>query len=347
MFVSTIAARRQMVMDCTIIWRSVPPLQGEGVAFSRFLRGLLVRMIVALNKNKRVLLGTSLYMAGLLCCWNVIYATASVPANFVLIHGGEFMMGSQAGEVNREQDESLHKVKVSSFYMSRYEVTVADFRAFVEETGYRTDAEQESSGIIFLRGWLQGKACLNWRDGVSGRERSQVEENQPVLLVSWNDAVAYCKWLSEKKGRPFRLPTEAEWEYACRAGTQTPFNTGSNITTSQANYDGNYPYSNYPQGVYRKNTLAVDSFIPNAWGLYNMHGNVAEWCSDWYGEEYYDASKAAGVAINPVGPSTGKTRVIRGGSWNDDARFCRSADRNDSTQDYRYINVGFRIVFSE
>ena len=169
--------------------------------------------------------------------------------------------------------------------------------------------------------------------------RPQSEENHPVLHVSWNDAVAYCLWLSTKTGKHFRLPTEAEREYACRAGTRTPFNTGENLTTNQANYNGNYPYNNNPKGVYRQNTVAVNSFTPNALGLYNMHGNVWEWCSDWYG------GYENGLAENPAGPTTVSLRVIRGGSWNDSAERCRSAYRNGGSPGLRYNAVGFRPVF--
>jgi len=140
-------------------------------------------------------------------------------------------------------------------------------------------------------------------------------------------------------GKTYRLPTEAEWEYACRAGTITPFSTGGNLTTEQANYDGNDPYNNNRKGQYREKTVAVDSFNPNAWGLYNMHGNVYEWCSDWYG------GYESGLAENPAGPTTGSSRVLRGGGWDSYARDCRSAYRNYDTPDYRSYDVGFRLVF--
>ena len=179
---------------------------------------------------------------------------------------------------------------------------------------------------------------------MSGIVRSQSEENHPVLRVSWNDAVAYSKWFSAKSGRHFRLPTEAEWEYACRAGSSTPFNTGENITTSQANYNGNYPYNKYPKGDARQNTVPVDSFAPNAWGLYNMHGNVFEWCSDWYSGMYYDECKAKGMVTDPAGPAMGSYRVIRGGSWLNNAVYCRSADRRFSSPHNKLSLLGFRLV---
>ena len=143
-------------------------------------------------------------------------------ANFVLIRGGEFTMGSPVGEVNHQDDETQHQVRVSNFSMRRYAVTVSEFRRFVEASGYRTDTEKADG--------------VNWRCGVSGSVRPQSEENHPVVHMSWNDAVAYCKWLSIKTGKHFRLPTEAEREYACRAGSRTAFNTSTNLTIQQANF---------------------------------------------------------------------------------------------------------------
>ena len=129
------------------------------------------------------------------------------------------------------------------------------------------------------------------------------------------------------------------------AGTRTPFNTGENLTTNQANYNGNYPYNNNPKGVYRQNTVAVDSLLPNAWGLYNMHGNVFEWCSDRYSGTYYDDCKAKGTVTNPMGPASGSIRVIRGGSWGDNSGYCRSADRFIYDPGLRNNSIGFRLVF--
>ena len=255
--------------------------------------------------------------------------------NFVSIRGGTFTMGSPADEAEKQSDEKpQHQVRLSDFYMGKYEVTVAEFRKFIEESGYRTEAEKANES-------------RTWRHGVSGSVRPASEDNHPVVYVSWNDAVEYCKWLSFKTGKKFRLPTEAELEYACRGGstTITPFNTGYNLTTLQANYDGNYPYNNNQKGHYKENTVPVNSFAPNAWGLYNMHGNVWEWCRDWYDSNYYASCKSKGVVTNPENTATGSLRVIRGGGWSDDAGSCRSADRDRSAPDYRNDGVGFRLVF--
>ena len=277
-------------------------------------------------------------------------APAALPANFVLIPGGEFTMGSPEGEVGRaavkaayqkngwDFNETQHQVRVSKFAMSKYAVTVAEFRRFVEASGYKTDAEKEGWSVIVSNGEVKKGEGVNWRYGVSGSVRPQSEENHPVLHVSWNDAVAYCLWLSAKTGKRFRLPTEAEREYACRAGTRTAFNTGEKITIQQANFIDE-------QGQWRSGTVPVDSFAPNAWGLYNMHGNVNEWCSDWYSGTYYDDCKAKGTVINPVGPASGSGRVVRGGGWDGGAGNVRSAFRGNYTPGTRYIIIGFRPVF--
>lgn len=222
---------------------------------------------------------------------------------FVSIPAGTFTMGSPASEVGRSSNETQHQVTLSAFKMSKYEVTFEQYDLFCDATG-RSKPNDE--------GWGRG--------------------NRPVINVSWDNATAFAEWMG------CRLPTEAEWEYACRAGTTTPFSTGNNLTTSQANYNGNYPYNNNPKGEYREKTTLVGSFAPNKWGLYDMHGNVWEWCSDWYGD--YSTS----AQTNPKGASSGSHRVIRGGSWIINAPSCRAADRYGITPDYRSYNIGFRLV---
>jgi formylglycine-generating enzyme required for sulfatase activity len=195
----------------------------------------------------------------------------------------------------------------------------------------------------------------------------------PVEEVSWYDAIEYCNKRSEnerltpaytinrtrvdpnnkssddsdnlkwqvtwnRNANGYRLPTEAEWEYACRAGMTGPFTTGSNITTSQANYDGNYPYNNNAKGTYREKTTDVGTFAANRWGLHDMHGNVWEWCWDWYG------SYPSGSQTDPQGAVSGASRVLRGGSWSGGGRRLRSAFRSVSTPSGRSSDLGFRLV---
>jgi formylglycine-generating enzyme required for sulfatase activity len=217
--------------------------------------------------------------------------SGTAPEGMVAISGGTFMMGSPASEPERNSDEVQHSVTVSSFYMGKYEVTQAEYQAVM------------GSNPSYFRG-----------------------DRLPVEQVTWYDAINYCNALSQREGltpaytvsgtsvtwnhaaNGYRLPTEAEWEYACRAGEGTPFNTGNNITTSQANYDGRVPYNGNPTGIYRGTTTDVGSFAPNAWGLHDMHGNVWEWCWDRYG------SYTSGSQTNPEGAVGGAGRVLRGGS---------------------------------
>jgi formylglycine-generating enzyme required for sulfatase activity/serine/threonine protein kinase len=232
--------------------------------------------------------------------------TNSIGMKLVFIPAGGFVMGSPSSESQRDNDEGpQHKVTISkSFYMGIYEVTQEQYQA------------------------------------VMGNNRSYFKgENLPAERVSWNDAVEFCKKLSRKEGKTYRLPTEAEWEYACRAGTTTPFNTGETISTECANYYGNYTYGNGHKGLYRQKTTPVGSFSPNAFGLYDMHGNVWEWCQDRYDSKYYSNSPT----VDPQGPSKGQYRVLRGGSWLN-TWGCRSALRFKDKPNKRGGDFGFRVV---
>lgn len=255
-----------------------------------------------------------------------------MPEGFLLITGETFDMGSPDSEAWRSADEAKHSVIVSDFYMSAYEVSQQEYQAVMG------DNPSNFSG-----------------------------ENLPVENISWLDAVAYCNARSEQEGltpvyvidgssvswdrsaNGYRLPTEAEWEYACRAGTTTPFNKETSISADESNYWGDYPYmieDNYfnqgnletKPGVYRQTTVEVNSFSPNAWGLYNMHGNVGEWVWDYYGEYSMEAQ------TDPTGPETGTRRVYRGGGWNDFAKNLRSAYRAALPQENSNYNIGLRLV---
>jgi formylglycine-generating enzyme required for sulfatase activity len=280
---------------------------------------------------------------------------AGPPEGMVLIPGGSFTMGSQDGEPSRSSAESpRHIVTLSPFYLGARVLTLGEFRAFAEDSGYKTDAERLGGGNIYDRtGWLM-KEGASWR-----KPFIEQDDTHPVVLVSWNDAIEYCIWRSRREGLEpayrkaadgsvscdlrapgYRLPTEAEWEYACRAGTLGPFNTGDNITTDQANYDGKNPYNGNARGEFRRRTVPVGSLPPNQWGLYEMHGNVWEWCWDRFGEY------SAGPVVDPTGPTSGEQRVSRGGSWTNNGRYLRSANRNYLNPDYRLNYLGFRLARS-
>jgi len=255
------------------------------------------------------------------------------------IPAGTFTMGSPVTEEGRDTNETQHQVTLSAFKMSKYEITVGQFKAFVDATGYKTEAEIKTYGYNESEIWTgkkhKYKKGVNFRCDVKGKLRPATDYNQPVIHVSWNDAVAFADWMG------CRLPTEAEWEYACRAGTTTTFNTGDSLTVSQANFNGNFSNTTNEKGEFREKTLPVGSFSPNAWGIYDMHGNVVEWCSDW------DGDYPEGSQTNPKGAATGSYRVFRGGSWFVGANPCRSACRLSVEPIYRCSVIGFRLVSPE
>jgi len=265
-----------------------------------------------------------------------------------------FYMGGN--EESREQP--IHKVKLSPFRISAYPVTNKEFAEFIKDGGYKDEKfwiDKNShfpfDGTAFLNK-LKDKQPRYWLDEEFGRKRAL----SPVVGVSWYEARAYCRWWNLTCGElktgehgllkgMMRLPTEAEWEYACRAGTKTVFNTGENLTTDQANYDGDYPYKDFPKGKYLAKTTAVGSYPANGWGLYDMHGNVYEWCLDWYDEKFYEECQNQGVVENPVCTKEGSRRLMRGGYWHDYAIFCRSAFRDRLNLARRFSYIGFRLVF--
>jgi formylglycine-generating enzyme required for sulfatase activity len=167
-------------------------------------------------------------------------------------------------------------------------------------------------------------------------------ETRPVEQVSWNDAVEFCQKLSQMTGRNYRLPSEAEWEYACRAGTTTPFYFGETITADLVNYNGTSTYASEPKSQYRQQTTPVGSFPPNAFGLYDMHGNVLEWCQDPWHDSYQGAPHNGSVWVD--NGNDNQLRLLRGGSWVDVPDYCRSAYRVSDIRDYRSYAVGFRVV---
>ncbi len=236
-----------------------------------------------------------------------------------LIPAGEFIMGSPDDEKGRAANEVQHRVQIRKpFYLGVYAVTQAEYRQVMDR-----------NPNWFAAGGGGGEKVV-------GMDTSQF----PVEQVTWDDAVEFCSRLSQREGKTYRLPTEAEWEYACRAGTTTPFSFGSSCNGQEANCDGDYPYGTNETGPNLGRTTPVGSYRPNAWGLYDMHGNVRQWCSDWYGSGYYKDSAAA----DPQGLAIGVERVLRGGSWYYTPAYSRCSYRDELNPTYRGNDVGFRVV---
>lgn len=234
----------------------------------------------------------------------------------VRIPPGQFTMGSPPGELYRGPEQQ-HRVTIAApFAIGEYEVTFAQWDACVAGGGcrnYRPDDEH----------WGRG--------------------NRPVIGISWNDAKAYVAWLSRKTGKPYRLPSEAEWEYAARAGTTTSFSFGPTISSAQANYDASTGYGDGPKGMNRKKTMPVGSFPANAFGLHDMHGNVWEWVEDCWADEYTAATPADG---RPFNSRNCEGHVLRGGSWEDHPADLRSAARVGGGSDDQSWSDGFRVALT-
>ena len=289
-----------------------------------------------------------------------------VTMKLVQIPAGKFLMGSPEDEkkaavkeavaagvpekdaTNAFKDEAQHEVTLSKpFYMGITHVTVDQFAAFAKDSGYKTDAEKDGWSVGF--GIKDGNFDIKKMDGCSWRNPSFDQKgDHPVVQVSWNDAKAFCDWLSKKSGKRVRLPTEAQWEYACRAGTKTAYPWGNNpdVGKGWANVadqslkkklpNDEWMFFNWDDGFVF--TSPVGSFKANAFGLYDMTGNAWQWCQDRYGD--YDK----GAATDPTGADTGSLRVLRGCSWDDTPVSCRSADRDRGDPGNRSDDGGFRVV---
>jgi len=282
-----------------------------------------------------------LCMAGFLFAEEKKPITNSIGMKFVYIPSGTFMMGSPENEPGRNNpNETQHKVTLTKgFYMQTTEITVGQWRQFVKESGYKTEAETENGSYIG-KSWKK-ENDTNWKS--PGFEQW---DSSPVTCVSWNDTQAFIKWLNRKEVTDkYRLPTEAEWEYSARAGTTTPFALGKCLSTDQANYDGNQPLSGCPKGEYRRKTVSVGSFAPNAWGLYDMHGNALEWVQDIFSNgAIYTAEQTDPIY---AGDGSCKYRVIRDGNYYSEASGCRSANRFAGLPGISHNGLGFRLVRSE
>lgn len=261
--------------------------------------------------------------------------------DFVLIKGGVFTMGAPLNTLNSNGPQ--HLVQVSDFYLSKYPVTIAQFETFIMASGYETDADREGGSIFWTGSEWGQKAGINWT--CDARGNTQQDKQHPVTHVSWNDAKAYCVWLTKKISMPVRLPREAEWEYACRAATNTLFNTGNRLTIYEANHSGSANRTSIPP-KFLKFTTPVGTYPANAWGLYDMHGNVYEWCEDWYSPTWYEECKKVGIVIDPTGPLTGSRSVLRGGSWSNDVTECSSNYRMNGQRELRNASAGFRPAIS-
>ena len=224
--------------------------------------------------------------------------------DLVVLKGGSFIMGCQQSSACPTDELPAHRVQLDSFAITRHEITFAQYDACVAQGGCPHRPRDQ--------GWGRGQ--------------------RPVINVSWHEANSYALWLSQKTGQTWRLPTEAEWEYAARAGTTTPYAFGQKISSKQANFD-----------FHNKQTQPVGRYPANGFGLYDMHGNVWEWVSDFYQKDWYRHSPSD----NPQGPTSGTSRVFRGGSWMYRAIELRSSERNAYAPDFRSRNVGFRLVREE
>jgi uncharacterized protein (TIGR02996 family) len=261
-----------------------------------------------------------LLLAGAAPCVPVL--TNSIGMRLALTRAGAFLMGSPEDDPHAWQDEHpRHEVVISKpFYLGLFPVTQGEYRRVVGDNPSHFSRTGPGRSRV-------------------GRKKTQTF---PVEMVDWADGVGFCETLSNlpaerDRGRVYRLPTEAEWEYACRAGTLSRYHFGETITSHVANFDGSRPFGGAQRGPSLRRTCAVGSYPANAWGVYDMHGNVWEWCADCWEASFYQTSPV----VDPRGPAEGRHRILRGGSWKNDGFYLRSAHRGWSTSDER---IGFRVL---
>jgi formylglycine-generating enzyme required for sulfatase activity len=259
----------------------------------------------------------------------------AIEPEMVRVEGGTFTMGCTSEQSDCENDEKpTHRVTVSSFQMGKYEVTVKEFAAFIAATGYRTDADKDGGSYFWTGQAWEKRSGVNWEFDSGGVRRKESEYNHPVIHVSWNDAKAYCEWLKQRTGKDYRLPTEAEWEFAARGGNKSrgyKYAGGAEIGRVAWYWENS-----------NKQTHAVGGKKSNELGIYDMTGNVWEWCEDWHGD--YSSS----AQTNPKGPQNGSRRVLRGGRWANIAENCRVSYRNygdpDVPRQQRRLPPGSSLV---
>ncbi|MEM7262012.1 MAG: formylglycine-generating enzyme family protein [Planctomycetota bacterium] len=270
--------------------------------------------------------------------------------SFVQVQSGTFERGAPPNEPGRTGREGpVHSVKITrDYWIGQHEVTVGQFAAFVEATGYVTEAERDPKGgwrFVRRNGTTEQSREVNWRS--PGYPQAP---DHPVVQVSWVDAEAFCAWLSAEDGRKYRLPTEAEWEFACRGETSSPYSFGADpsdlplyANTADATLRPVFPAVNWntDDSDGHAFTAPVGQFRENPRGLFDMHGNVWEWCADWHQDGY----ESADPRVDPTGPEEGRIRAIRGGGWYDPPERCRSATRAWFEPVFRYCQLsGFRVV---
>lgn len=269
---------------------------------------------------------------------NYVENESSLGINMIYVEGGTFQMGTNKDRNREIDEENVHSVTLDDFYIGKTEITIAQFAKFVEETNYKTDAEIKGRSYI----WDDEKALMVEKEGVNWRCNevgNYVNENDysyyPVVYISWQDATAFCNWLSEKTGKKYSLPTEAQWEYAARGGRYSKgyMYSGSKKIKKVAWYWDDSQREEHP----------VSNLLPNELGIHDMSGNVYEWCYDWYEATYSTENQE-----NPEGPENEKSklfrRVIRGGSWATTKNFCRVTNRDSGNPNLGTSTSGFRII---
>ncbi|TVQ77757.1 MAG: formylglycine-generating enzyme family protein [Flavobacteriales bacterium] len=252
--------------------------------------------------------------------------------DMVFVKGGKFMRGCTAEQLGLclPEEKPAHRVLLNDFFMGKYEVTVAQFAVFIEATGYQTDADRFGGSSVWTGETWKKSPGINWMYSAAGKKRAEDEFDHPVVHVSWNDAVAFCKWLSDLTEKNYRLPTEAEWEYAARGGqaaNATRYAGGGDLQVV-AWYKSNSGMQTQQVGRKEANEL----------GIYDLSGNVWEWCADWYGKY------AAGEIHDPQGARSGTYRILRGGSWLSLPKRCRVSNRDYNKPQSRGGDSGFRVV---
>jgi formylglycine-generating enzyme required for sulfatase activity len=283
-----------------------------------------------IKKMKKILIIPIIFMI----CYGFGYSQQSKIQMPSMVHmeGGTFTMGNDMGS---DDEKPAHKVTITSFYFGKYEVTNRDFKKFVDATGYKTDAENPDSSN-FKNGLApRGANNGSWNSDSKGMPLPASDSMKPVCNISWNDANAYLKWLSKETGKQFRLPTEAEWEYASKGGNKSKGYkyAGSNNVGEVAWFSGNAENKSH----------VIGQKLPNEAGIYDMSGNIQEWCSDWYSDTYYKVSPDK----DPKGPEISKGRILRGGSWGSQETRMRVTYRNRSFPYNSALDFGFRPAMTD